>query len=95
MHVHCKDARPEVLARARASDTSFMQAVLDGVFTVPGDGFVDFPALLKILHDAGYQGWLVVEAEQDPAKAHPLTYARMGYDNLSRMALQAGFALAP
>ena len=93
VHVHCKDSRQEVLERARASDTSFMQAVLDGVFTVPGDGFVDFPALLKILHDAGYQGWLVVEAEQDPAKAHPLTYAKMGYENLSRMARNAGFTV--
>ena len=71
-----------------------MQAVLDGVFTVPGDGFIDFPALLAILHDAGYSGWLVCEAEQDPAKAHPLTYAKMGYANLVRLAREAGFAVA-
>jgi inosose dehydratase len=82
-----------VLDRARASDESFMQTVLDGVFTVPGDGFVDFPALLTILHDSGYAGWLIVEAEQDPAKAHPLTYAAMGFQNLSRMARQAGFTV--
>ena len=63
-----------------------MRAVLDGVFTVPGDGFIDFPAILRVLADAGYAGWLVVEAEQDPAKAHPLTYAKMGYANLARMA---------
>jgi inosose dehydratase len=94
VHVHCKDVRKAVLDRARATDESFMQAVLDGVFTVPGDGFVDFPTLLTMLHDAGYQGWLVVEAEQDPAKAHPLTYARMGFENLSRMASEAGFTVS-
>jgi inosose dehydratase len=93
VHVHCKDARPDVLKQARASDTSFMQAVLDGVFTVPGDGFIDYPAILKILHDAGYAGWLVVEAEQDPNKAQPLTYATMGFKNLSRMAQEAGFTV--
>jgi inosose dehydratase len=95
VHVHCKDSRKAVLDRARAADESFMQAVLDGVFTVPGDGFVDFPALLAILHDNGYEGWLVVEAEQDPAKAHPLTYAKLGYENVSRMARAAGFAVVP
>ena len=67
-HVHCKDTRPEILARAQASDASFMQAVVDGVFTVPGDGSVDYPAILRILADHGYSGWLVVEAEQDPRR---------------------------
>ena len=95
VHVHCKDARKDLLQKARATDESFMQAVLDGVFTVPGDGFIDFPTLLATLHDAGYEGWLVSEAEQDPAKAHPLTYARLGFSNLVRMALQAGFTVAP
>ena len=56
VHVHCKDCRRDLLDRARASDESFMQAVLDGVFTVPGDGFVDYPTLLRILRDAGYAG---------------------------------------
>ena len=95
VHVHCKDSRRDRLARARATDESFMQAVLDGVFTVPGDGFIDFPALLAILHEAGYAGWLICEAEQDPSKAHPLTYAQMGFANLTRMALAAGFTIAP
>ena len=95
VHVHCKDARKDLLARARATDESFMQAVLDGVFTVPGDGFINFPALLTILRDASYQGWLVCEAEQDPNKAQPLTYAKIGFANLVRMALQAGFTVAP
>ena len=79
-HVHCKDVRREVLSRALAQDWSFLDAVLAGVFTVPGDGAVDFPAALRALAAGGYEGWLVVEAEQDPAKAHPLTYARMGRD---------------
>ena len=95
VHVHCKDVRADLVEKARSTDNSFMQAVLDGVFTVPGDGFVDFPTVLSILHDAGYEGWLVSEAEQDPAKAHPLTYARLGFSNLARMALQAGFTVAP
>ena len=95
VHVHCKDARKDLLEKARAADGSFMQAVLDGVFTVPGDGFIDYPVLLKILHDAGYEGWLVCEAEQDPNKANPLTYARLGFSNLARLALQAGFTIAP
>ena len=95
VHVHCKDARKDLLQKARATDESFMQAVLDGVLTVPGDGFIDFPTLLATLHEAGYEGWLVSEAEQDPAKAHPLTYARLGFSNLVRMALQAGFTVAP
>ena len=95
VHVHCKDTRPDILAQARASDASFMQAVVDGIFTVPGDGSVDYPTILKVLADHGYAGWLVVEAEQDPAKAHPLTYASMGFCNLARLALQAGFTVAP
>lgn len=95
VHVHCKDTRPDILAQARASDASFMQAVVDGIFTVPGDGSVDYPTILKVLADHGYAGWLVVEAEQDPAKAHPLTYAKLGFCNLARLALQAGFTVAP
>lgn len=93
VHVHCKDARRDVLDRALATDESFMQAVLDGVFTVPGDGCIDFPALLRTLRTRDYAGWLVVEAEQDPRKAHPLTYARMGYDNLRAAAEAAGLAI--
>jgi len=90
-HVHCKDIRPAKLKRSRETDMSFMDAVLDGIFTVPGDGSVDYPTILTALCRSGYQGWLVVEAEQDPRKAHPLTYARLGYQNLTRMARDAGF----
>jgi inosose dehydratase len=85
VHVHCKDVRPAVLGEARRRDQSFLDAVVDGVFTVPGDGSIDYRALLEVLRDAGYDGWLVVEAEQDPQKAHPLTYARMGFAHLSRL----------
>jgi inosose dehydratase len=94
VHVHCKDVRRAVLARALAEDMSFMGAVVEGVFTVPGDGCIDFSPLLRRLHAAGYAGWLVVEAEQDPRKAHPLTYASLGYRNLRAMATAAGFAVA-
>jgi len=86
VHVHCKDIRRAVLQDVSARDLPFLAAVLEGVFTVPGDGCVDYRAVLKPLAEAGYAGWLVVEAEQDPAKAHPLTYARLGHDNLARLA---------
>ena len=89
-HVHCKDVRREVLARVRAHDTSFLNAVLDGVFTVPGDGCIDFSGVLAELAAADYSGWLVVEAEQDPEKAPPLAYARLGFDKLSATAVCAG-----
>jgi inosose dehydratase len=90
VHVHCKDVRPAVLDAARRHDRSFLEAVVDGVFTVPGDGCVDYRGLLEILRDAGYAGWLVVEAEQDPAKAHPLTYARLGFAHLSGLLAELG-----
>lgn len=86
-HVHCKDVRAPVMAEAKARDLPFLAAVLDGVFTVPGDGSVDFAAVFAALR--GYDGWLVVEAEQDPARAHPLTYARMGHDHVAALAGRA------
>lgn len=95
VHVHCKDVRAEVMRDVRARDTSFLDAVLAGVFTVPGDGGVDYPAVLAPLAARGYAAWLVVEAEQDPARAHPLTYARMGFANLTRLAREAGFTPPP
>ena len=78
-HVHCKDVRPYVIRLARNRNWSFLQSVINGAFTVPGDGAIDFPALLGILHDHGYRGWLVVEAEQDPAVAPSYEYAEKGY----------------
>ena len=89
-HIHCKDVRREVLERANGGDWSFLDAVLEGVFTVPGDGCVNFAKLCAALKDANYDGWLVVEAEQDPSKAHPLTYARMGHAGLTQAMLTAG-----
>jgi inosose dehydratase len=90
-HVHCKDFRPGMLARARAADMSFLDAVLDGVFTVPGDGAIDFAAVLAVLKAADYRGWLVVEAEQDPARAPPLVYAHRGFVHLSATVREAGW----
>jgi inosose dehydratase len=75
-HVHLKDVRRDVLERVHRDGMSFLDAVEAGVFTVPGDGAVDQIEMLRAVGDAGYAGWLVVEAEQDPAKAPPLEYAR-------------------
>ena len=75
-HVHMKSIRPEVVSRVREAGLSFQEAVELGVFTVPGDGAIDFRPILEVLADADYQGWLVVEAEQDPNKAIPLEYAK-------------------
>jgi inosose dehydratase len=85
-HVHCKDVRRAVLERARNRDSSFLNAVLDGVFTVPGDGMVDYRRVLTPIARNGYRGWLVVEAEQDPAIATPHVYAKMGFDHLAPLA---------
>ena len=82
VHVHCKDIRKDKLAQAKKQDLSFLDSVLGDAFAVPGDGSIDFSPVLQGLAERGYQGWLVVEADQDPAKAHPLTHARIGHDGL-------------
>lgn len=82
VHVHCKDVRADVVAQARNDGWSFLTSVLYGAFTVPGDGAIDFGAVLATLHGAGYEGWLVVEAEQDPAIAPSFRYASLGYTTL-------------
>jgi inosose dehydratase len=87
-HFHAKDVRRSVMERARRESLSFLDAVIAGVFTVPGDGCVDYPGVLREL--PGYRGWAVVEAEQDPEKANPLTYAKMGYANLRGYLADAG-----
>jgi myo-inosose-2 dehydratase len=83
VHVHAKDVRAPVCAQARSGNWSFLRAVLHGVFTVPGDGSVDFARVFAGLPD--YTGWVVLEAEQDPAKADPVTYATLGHRNLKRL----------
>ncbi|WP_027417617.1 myo-inosose-2 dehydratase [Aneurinibacillus terranovensis] len=74
-HVHLKDIRQEVVDRVKAENISFLQAVKEGVFTVPGDGVIHFAPIFTFLAEQGYEGWFVVEAEQDPAKANPFEYA--------------------
>lgn len=82
VHVHCKDVRPAVITQARNDGWSFLHGVLNGTFTVPGDGVIDYDAVLTTLKEAGYEGWLVVEAEQDPAVAPSYAYAKKGHDTL-------------
>ncbi|MBW9172675.1 myo-inosose-2 dehydratase [Clostridium estertheticum] len=74
-HVHLKDIRKEILSKVKSEEMSFLNAVKAGVFTIPGDGMIDFEPLFKILDENNYEGWYVVEAEQDPALANPLEYA--------------------
>jgi inosose dehydratase len=79
VHIHLKDVRPNVLESVRKNDVSFNSAVREGLFTVPGDGAVDFSEIAKFVQTSGYRGWVVVEAEQDPAKAAPKPYAQNAY----------------
>lgn len=91
VHVHCKDVRREVMAESKARDWSFLDSVINGVYTVPGDGCVDFRGVLAAVKAAGYAGdWLVIEAEQDPAKANPLQYALKGYAHLAGLVRELG-----
>ena len=92
-HVHCKDIRAEVLKDVKNQNLSFLNSVLNGTFTVPGDGSVDYPSIFAVLKECNYSGWLVVEAEQDPAVAHPLTYAKLGYANLTKLCADAGITV--
>lgn len=85
VHVHCKDVRADVVTLARNRQWAFLQGVINGTFTVPGDGAIDFAPILARLHAAGYEGWLVVEAEQDPAVAPSYAYAKKGYETLKRI----------
>jgi inosose dehydratase len=91
IHVHCKDIRKDVLEKSLKNDSTFRQAFLDGAFTVPGDGCIDYKPFLTVLKKRNYEGWLVVEAEQDPAKANPFEYAKIGYNYLSKTAKECGF----
>ena len=83
IHIHCKDMRKDILKKSLERNWSFRQAFLEGAFTVPGDGCIDYLPLIRILKKNNYNGWLVVEAEQDPTKANPLEYAKKGFKYLS------------
>ncbi len=91
-HIHAKNIRPAVMAEVRAEGLSFLEGVRRGAFTVPGDpeGCVAFEPVLKIAAEAGYQGWLVIEAEQDSAVREPYHYQKMGFEALRRMARSTG-----
>jgi inosose dehydratase len=93
-HVHCKDIRGEIFRKIKADGGSFLSGVLDGMFTVPGDGDIDFRKVVKALAEIGYSGWIIVEAEQDPAVADPRRYAELGLTTLRREAAAAGLRVA-
>jgi len=82
-HIHCKDIRMNILKQSLEQDLSFRESFLKGVFTVPGDGCIDYEPLFKILYDYKYNDWLIIEAEQNPKKANPLEYAKIGHKYLS------------
>lgn len=92
-HVHVKDIRRAVVDGLDRTKQSFLDAVALGAFTVPGDGSLDFGAIVQRLADHGYEGWFVVEAEQDPVKAPPLKMAQIGYKELMRVMTTAGYAV--
>lgn len=94
-HVHFKDVRPDITGQVRAQDKSFLGGVIAGAFTVPGDpeGCIDFQAVTDKLAAMNYAGWIVVEAEQDPAKADPQTYAKMGYDHILKICKNSGLTI--
>ena len=92
-HVHTKDIRPDILAGIDREEKSFLDCVLDGVFTVPGDGMIDYHDVMQRLADVGYEGWVIVEAEQDPVKANPLIYAKKGYNALMEALTAAGYGV--
>lgn len=83
-HVHFKDIRATQLTESKKNNFSFQEAFLAGMFTVPGDGSISYPEIYQILQEQ-YQGWIVVEAEQDPKKANPFEYALKGIDYLKKM----------
>ena len=92
-HVHCKDMRENVLKKSLSENLSFRHAFLEGAFTVPGDGCIDYNPVLEQLKKNDYNSWLVVEAEQDPKKANPFEYAKKGYTYLKKTATKVGFEI--
>ncbi|PBB24395.1 myo-inosose-2 dehydratase [Mesorhizobium sp. WSM4307] len=92
-HVHTKDVRRHVIEGLDRTRESFLDAVVKGAFTVPGDGSLDFEAIVKRLAFHGYEGWFVVEAEQDPVKSPPLRMARIGHQELRRVMAASGYSV--
>ena len=95
VHVHAKDVRSPVFDEVGARGGSFLDGVLAGMFTAPGDGDLDFAPLMAALADIGYAGWIVVEAEQDPKLADPRAMSALGLATLKREAARAGLIPAP
>ncbi len=93
-YVHCKDIRQSVLQHMDPNQHSFIEYIIAGVFTVPGDGNIDFQAVANALYQIQYEGWICVEAEQDPTKANPLQYAKMGREHMVKCLTQAGYTCA-
>ena len=91
-HVHCKDIRKNIFLKSIKDDLSFRDSFLEGVFTVPGDGCINYDPLVKILYESQYNKWLVIEAEQDPKKANPLEYAKIGYKYLIDILKKNGYS---
>lgn len=89
-HVHCKDVRMDVFRQCQSRKSSFLDGVLDGMFTVPGDGCIDYGAVMQALRRINYSGWIILEAEQDPAIADPRTYAELGLRTLRSTAQSEG-----
>lgn len=92
-HVHVKDVRMEIIKALDWTKSSFLDAVALGAFTVPGDGSLDFKPIVQKFADYGYEGWFVVEAEQDPKKNSPLKMAEVGYKELMRVMTAAGYTV--
>ena len=92
-HVHCKDIRKNILENSLKNNLSFRNSFLDGVFTVPGDGCINYKPLIKVLYENNYNNWLVVEAEQNPAKANPFMYAKIGYKYLKNIVIETGYKI--
>jgi inosose dehydratase len=93
-HVHCKDVRQPIFDTLMAERGSFLDGVLKGMFTAPGDGRLDYGAVMRALAEIGYSGWIIVEAEQDPALADPFEYSQIGLDTLRAAAASAGLVPA-
>ena len=92
-HVHYKDIRPHIVKDVRDNNLSFLDAVIAGAFTVPGDGCIEFEEVTHKLKAMDYSGWIVVEAEQDPAKAPPYEYSKLGYENTVAACNVAGLTI--